>query len=209
MPRWEAAISHDTWIHRAVTPGVRALASTPVTPNQLTWLRLATGLAAAALIAVGSAPWTWIGCGVFVFSVLLDRADGVLARLTRKFSDFGHKLDLISDTLVNALILVAAGYAARDTALGGWALPLGMVAGVSVAAVLLIVMRMEAMKGARAAELGGRAGFDPDDAVLLIPIFVLFGWTAPLVVAAATCAPAVALFFVVRFRRELWPREDT
>jgi len=208
MPRAEAAISHDTWIHRAVTPGVRALARTPVTPNQLTWLRLGTGLSAAVLIAVGSAPWTWIGCGVFVLSVLLDRADGVLARLTKRFSDFGHKLDLISDALVNALILVAAGYAARDSVLGGWGLPLGLLAGVSVAGVLLIVMRMEEVKGARAAELGGRAGFDPDDAVLLIPAFVLLGWTVPLVVAAAACAPAVALFFVLRFRHDLWRRED-
>lgn len=202
----EAIISHDTWIHRAVTLGVRPLVRTAVTPNQLTWLRLATGVAAAALIAVDTAPLIWIGCGVFVLSVLLDRADGVLARLKSQFSSFGHKLDLVSDALVNAMILVAVGFAARDTTLADWAVPLGVVAGVSVAAVLFIVMRMEGVKGARAAELGGRAGFDPDDAVLLIPVFIVLGWTAPLVVAAAVSAPLVALYFLVRFRRELWPR---
>ncbi len=41
-------MSHNTWIHRAVRVAVRPLAAGPITPNQVTTLRLAVGLGAAA-----------------------------------------------------------------------------------------------------------------------------------------------------------------
>ncbi|MBT3307179.1 MAG: CDP-alcohol phosphatidyltransferase family protein, partial [Alphaproteobacteria bacterium] len=54
-------MSHNTWIHRAVRIGlVKPLAKTPVTPNQLTTLRLAVGITAAAFMAVGP-EWQVIG----------------------------------------------------------------------------------------------------------------------------------------------------
>ena len=40
-------MSHNTWIHRGVRILVRPLAKTPVTPNQITTLRLLTGIGAA------------------------------------------------------------------------------------------------------------------------------------------------------------------
>lgn len=174
-----------------------------MTPNQITWLRLATGVVATGLVAIGSSPWMWVGCALFVLSVLLDRADGELARLTGRYSDFGHKLDLISDTLVNALIFLGAGLAARDGLLGFWAVPMGALAGAAVAAILVIVMRMEDLKGARAGELRGPAGFDPDDAILVVPLMIALGWTEPLVVVAALGAPAFALYVAWRFRHDL------
>ncbi len=41
-------MSHNTWIHRAVRVAVRPLAAGPITPNQVTTLRLAVGLGAPA-----------------------------------------------------------------------------------------------------------------------------------------------------------------
>ena len=130
-----SAISHDTWIHRIVETGVRPLAKTGVTPNQLTGLRLATGLGAAAVYGIGDADWDYLASGLFVLSLILDRADGILARLTGKTSRFGHIYDLIADSASNALVFVGIGFGLRLENLGGWAIPLGVIAG---AAVLLV-----------------------------------------------------------------------
>jgi phosphatidylglycerophosphate synthase len=183
-------MSHNTWIHRIVRTAVRPLARTRVTPNQVTCLRLFTGVAAAGLLAMGVSPWAAIGAGVFALSMLLDRADGELARMTGKHSPGGHRFDLFADAFSNALAFVAIGIGLRDgTSLGYWAIPMGAVAGISIMLNLWFVMAMEEMKGARSAELKSFWGFDADDATLLLPIFVWLGWTVPLTVMAFICAP--------------------
>ena len=186
-------MSHDTWIHKIARVGVRPLVDSPVTPNHLTSLRLAFGLAAAAAFAMGSGSWPAVGAGLFVVSMLLDRADGELARLSGKTSPFGHKLDLVTDALCNSLVFVGLGLGLEPGALGGWAPALGVLAGLAVAAVLLLVIRLEALAGERAGEVQGAAGFDPDDAMLAIPIGVWLGLSDWLVLAAAIGAPLFAL----------------
>ena len=183
--------------------GVRPLANTPVTPNQITTLRLATGLAAAASYAVGEDQWDYIGSSLFAVSVLLDRADGILARISGKASRSGHLYDLISDGLCTSAVFVGIGYGSRESALGYWGVPLGIVAGLAVAAILWLVLRAEGREGERAAELRGAAGFDPDDTILLVPVFILFGAHVPLIVAAAIGASCFALYFFWKFRRHL------
>ena len=199
----DTAISHNTWIHRIVGVGVRPLANTPVTPNQVTTLRLVTGLAAAASFAVGENQWDYIGSSLFAVSVLLDRADGILARISGKTSRSGHLYDLISDGLCTSAVFVGIGYGIRESALGAWGVPLGIVAGLAVAAILWLVLRAEGQEGERAAELKGAAGFDPDDAILLVPVFILFDAHVPLIVAAAIGASCFALYFFWKFRRHL------
>ena len=81
------------------------------------------------------------------------------------------------------------------------------MAGVSVAAILWLVMRIEELKGARAAELPSVAGFDADDAVLLIPVFIWFGQAEGLLVAAFYIAPLVAALFFAMYRKKLPPSE--
>ena len=98
-------MSHNTWIHRIARVGVRPLVGTPVTPNHLTTLRLVTGLAAAGAFATGIPEWRAWGGVIFVVSMFLDRADGELARLGGKTSPWGHKFDLVSDAVCNALAL--------------------------------------------------------------------------------------------------------
>lgn len=196
-------MSHDTWIHRIVRIAVHPLAKTAVTPNHLTTLRLILGIGAAFLFAVGNSPAQYYGAGLFVVSMMIDRADGELARATGKSSPWGHSYDLISDAVCNALAFVGIGIGLRDSgAWGSWSVLLGVVAGLSVACVLWLVIKVEAVEGARAAEFGGTGGFDPDDAMLAVPVAVIFGWNHALLLAAAIGAPAFALFAWLRFRQK-------
>src|SRR5688572_13854233 len=102
-------MSTNTLIHRIVRPAVRIVAKTPVTPNHITTLRLATGIAAALAFAAGDAAWSAVGGGIFVFSMLLDRADGELARQTGQSSPGGYWYDIISDGLSNVLAMLCIG----------------------------------------------------------------------------------------------------
>lgn len=197
-------MSHNTWIHkiaRAVI--VRPLADTRVTPNQITTVRIVAGVAAAAAFAVGQEVWSMAGAWIFMLSMLLDRADGDLARLTGRTSPGGHKYDLFADAFCNSLIFVGLGIGLRATGYGYWAIPMGLLAGAAVTTILMLVIRIEALQGARAAEIGGIFGFDPDDAMLAVPVAVLLGWSEPLLVAAAVGAPAFAILFVFLFRNAL------
>ena len=197
-------MSHDTWIHRAARVAiVKPLIQTPVTPNHLTTARLFTGIAAAVMIGAGVSVWRDIGAAVFVLSVVLDRADGDLARLAGKTSASGHRYDMIADAVSNALILIGLGAGLRGGDFGSWAVPMGFLAGLSVVAILWTVMRIEEMGGHRAAELPSFRGFDVDDAVLLIPLFIWLGKAEELLIAAAVIAPLVAVLFFGMFRREL------
>lgn len=198
-------MSHNTWIHRLVQPMVEPLVGFPVSPNHITTLRLAFGLAAAVAYAEGSPLWLSIGGGFFIISMLLDRADGILARLTGKMSKFGHYYDLISDSFCNALIFTGLGIGLRDGPIGWWSVALGLMAGISVVFILGVVMWAEAQKGQRAAELQSLAGFDAEDSTALIPICVWLGWGLPLLYVSATVTPIFALYFVWLHRRFLRP----
>ncbi len=196
-------MSHNTWMHRLTRVGVRPLAGTPVTPNHLTSLRLATGLGATAAFAVGDAAWSAWGAALFMLSIFLDRADGELARLNGKTSPAGHRYDIFSDAAVNALVFLGLGAGLREGALGAWAPLLGLAAGAGVTAVLLMVLRVEALEGEGSGELEGAAGFDADDALLIVPVLVWLDYTEVLVVAAAIGAPAFAIFMALKFRKRL------
>lgn len=190
--------SRTTWAHRATRPLVRRLARTPVTPNQLTALRLATGLVAVACFASGDhlQGGLW-----FLASAFLDRADGELARISGRTSPTGHWLDLGSDAVVTSLVFVGIGAGLRsDTHLGSWALPLGALAGSAVAAIFLVVTLLE--KEGRAV-VPGAGGFDPDDALFVVPVMAWAGWLPLLLLAAAIVAP---LFLALVLLGAAWHR---
>ncbi|MEA2279865.1 MAG: hypothetical protein QOK21_472 [Solirubrobacteraceae bacterium] len=68
-----------------------------LTPNQVTTASMLTGLAAAALFAVGPR-WALIAGAVLLQAAFtLDCVDGQLARYTRRFSRFGAWLDSVFD----------------------------------------------------------------------------------------------------------------
>ena len=129
-------MSHNTWAHRLVGVAVPLLARLGATPNQVTGARLASGLAAAGALASGVPAWMHAGAGLWIVSMLLDRADGALARLTGQTSARGQKLDLASDCLATSLLFVGLGLGVRDE---GAAL-MGVAAGLSVGLIFLGVL---------------------------------------------------------------------
>lgn len=194
-------MSHNTWIHRLVRGGVRPLVNTPVTPNQITTLRVGVGVAAAVALAEGSDLWRHWGAGIFLASMVLDRADGELARASGKTSPWGHKYDLFSDALCNALAFICLGIGLRDSIFGVWAYPMGMAAGAAISAILLLVLKLEEQAGQRAAELSLARGFDPDDGMLAVPLLIWLGLSEGLLAAAAIGAPGFAIYMFIKFRR--------
>lgn len=130
-------MSHETLIHQAVRPTVRVLAAqTRVTPDHLTTLRLSTGLGAAASFACGGGVgWMALGTILFLFSALLDRADGELARQTRRFSRYGHRWDLVADCTCTAAVFVGLGLAAMGGVFGQGSIVLGVLAGAGAVCV--------------------------------------------------------------------------
>ncbi len=114
---------------------VAALAPTRVTANQVTW---ASGVAAVfGLIVAALAfldPWLMLAAAIiFQFSVVLDCADGQLARLRHTSSLAGRALDGCVDVVSVAAIIVAqhiwlvgAGQPAWLSVLGGFATGLSL-----------------------------------------------------------------------------------
>jgi phosphatidylglycerophosphate synthase len=196
-------MSHHTWAHAIIRPAIRALRSTPVTPNHLTGLRLMTGVASCLLVATGDPLWMDAGGGLFLVSFLLDRADGELARQTARSSPWGHRFDLASDYASNILIFVGLGIGLWHAGMGAGAVLLGIIAGVAIAGIFGLVSRIERTEGAAAAAFPTAAGFDPDDAMLVVPLALWGDAEAPLLVAASLGAPAFLMWTCWRFRKRV------
>ena len=196
-------MSHNTWIHKASRIViVKPLLSTKVTPNQLTSARLISGLIAACLLGFESSEAKDLGALIFVLAMLLDRADGDLARLSGQTSEFGHTFDLISDAICNSLIFVGLGVGLRSGEFGVMAIPMGLVAGLAVILILFFVFKVEKQDGPRAAEFRGWNGVDVDDAVIAVPILIWLGAAEKLLIAAAFGAPFFAIFFICKFMKK-------
>jgi phosphatidylglycerophosphate synthase len=102
---------------RRVSPHLtRLLLRTPLTPNGVTWLMIADGLAAAALLSVeGLLPA--IGVVVLIqLQLLLDCSDGELARWRGVSSPAGIFLDRLAHNVTEAALPIALGIRAD----GGW-----------------------------------------------------------------------------------------
>jgi archaetidylinositol phosphate synthase len=186
---------------------VKHLVGTSVSPNQITAIRVMTGVIAAIFMA-GGPQWQSIGGCIFLVSVILDRIDGDLARLTECTSHFGHRFDMISDAICNVLVFLGLGIGLMGGDLGSWAILIGGVSGASVVTILWVVMKMEEASGARAAELSNFSGFDADDAVLLIPIFIWLGYAESLLIISCFIAPLVSLLFLRMYRRQSYLPND-
>ncbi len=194
-------MSHDTWIHRGVRPLVRLLAGTAVTPNHLTTVRLLTGLGAAAAFAIGDEPWIGIGGLLFVISMLFDRADGELARLSGKSSRFGQLYDIVTDAVCDVAVLVGIGIGVSAGPLGKVAILMGAFTGVSVAFIFILIMKLEMDLGPGGGAFGAVAGFDADDAMVIIPIVMWLGYGEMLLMAAVVLAPVAAVMVFVIFAK--------
>lgn len=196
MPRtWDARLAR-----RLVTP----LKASRVTPNHLTTLRLIVGVAGAAALARGGFASTNIGALLIVLSNFLDHTDGELARISGKSSKFGHFYDLASDAFVTIALFVcmglgvAAAHGEDPLAQPTW---LGALAGIAVALIFYLRMRIESMAGKAGTQQASAAGFETEDVLYLLPLVTLSHQVEPFLIAASIGAPLFALWVVLDYRR--------
>jgi archaetidylinositol phosphate synthase len=194
---WDARLAR-----RLVTP----LKDSRATPNHLTTVRLAFGLAAAAAFLPGTYGWTNIGALLLVLSNFLDHTDGELARISGKTSRIGHIYDLASDAVVTILLFLAMGIGVATRVGSVLQMPpavLGLAAGSAVALIFFLRMRIEAMAGKTASKQASLAGFETEDVLYLLPLVTIFNGLTPFLMAASIGAPLFAVWVVIDYRRVL------
>jgi len=194
-------MSGSSWSHVIARPLVRPMIGTAIRPNHLTTLRLLTGLAACACLALGTRFGAWCGGSFWIVSAFLDRADGELARLGKLTSPGGHLYDTYADITVNALLFVAIGVGLRHAWLGLWAPPVGLLAGVSLLFGSIFSYRLEQRSQPGTKAYSGRWGFDLEDALYLIGPLAWIGWLSPVLIGAAIGATAIMLLTAWRLHR--------
>jgi phosphatidylglycerophosphate synthase len=197
------------WDARLARRLVSPLKDSWVTPNHLTTVRLAVGIAGAAAFTPGTFGWSNLGALLIVLSNFLDHADGELARISGKSSRIGHLYDLASDTLVTVLLFVAIGIGAaaidpvNASLFGIPALELGAITGIAVATIFLLRMRIEAIEGKAGTRQARLAGFETEDVLYLLPLLTVCSGLVSFLAVASIGAPLFAIWVTIDYRRAL------
>lgn len=171
-----------------------------LTPNHLTTLRLMFGIASCLAFSLGSYSWTITGAFLFCISNFLDHTDGELARLTGNTSRSGHYYDLISDALVNILLFVGIGIGLTQTYLGFYAIPMGSLAGIAIAAIFHLRHEIEQRIGKAEARQPNIGVMEAEDILYLLPIVSLAKLLIPFLILASFGAPLFALWVLREYR---------
>lgn len=194
-----------TWDARLARHLVRPLRNTRVTPNHLTTLRLIIGLAGVACLAQGGFAWTNYGALLIVLSNFVDHTDGELARISGKSSKIGHFYDLASDALITVLLFVGMGMALAQPATSGaealGPVGRGTVAGLAVALIFFLRMRIESRVGKSGTKQASAAGFETEDVLYLLPLVTLTDSIGPFLSLASVGAPLFALLVIIDYWR--------
>ena len=108
----------------------RRLASTGITPNQITLLSVGIGLCGALFFL--SAYWLWqtIGAVLFLAHSILDGCDGELARLKFQESRFGGIIDYWGDNVVHIAVFACMAIGWSLSIGASWPLLLGAAAAI-------------------------------------------------------------------------------
>jgi phosphatidylglycerophosphate synthase len=117
------------------------LARTRITPNQVTIANTCIGLACALLFAIPSYGWRLLASVLFLASTTIDGIDGELARLQMRETEWGGKLDVITDNVVHFAIFVGifvGVYRASADPVFLWLLPI-QLAGFALAALSIFM----------------------------------------------------------------------
>ncbi|KNH09904.1 CDP-diacylglycerol- glycerol-3-phosphate 3-phosphatidyltransferase [Candidatus Burkholderia brachyanthoides] len=192
--KWDARLAR-----RLVTP----LLGTPITPNHLTTLRLAIGLGGAYYLSLSQFWLCSLGALLIALSNFVDHTDGELARISGQSSKIGHFYDLACDALVTVLLFVSIGFYVHvhHPDLFGPAQWLGGVAGVAVALIFFLRMRIESMVGKSGTKQASLAGFETEDVLYLLPLVTVLNGMTPFLFAAAIGAPLFAVYVAFDYAR--------
>jgi phosphatidylglycerophosphate synthase len=152
----------DVHLHRRFSRHVTRVAmALSITPNTVTLASLLTGLVAVWCFWNATAASALAGLFLYIAAVVLDHADGEVARLTLTESRVGEWLDVITDNVVHALVVLAMGVTSQAAAgTGGWLGVLGAVGILGSAAVAKWWPDTGAAgAGGALVDLGSRDGF--------------------------------------------------
>jgi phosphatidylglycerophosphate synthase len=164
----------DRLFHRRLSrPLTRLALALGLTANQVSLASLLVGLLAVCGFWRAT-PWSALaGLVLYAAAVVLDHSDGEVARLTHSESRLGEWLDVTSDTVIHALLVLAMGVTAQAR-VGRAGIGLGALAasGVVVSAMIAKTSPRTAAGGVGGLleALGNRDGFY---AMLLIFILAL------------------------------------
>jgi len=184
----------DTAVHRRLSkPVTRAALALGITPNAITVGSGMVGLVAAAAMARGDPLGLGLGLLLYLAAVVLDHADGEVARLTLSESAIGERLDIVVDTIVHTALVVALGLAASRVAEGGVAAGVIAAVGVTASAVVGYVWPPAPTDATERGPLDALTSRDGFYAMLVV--FIAFRLAAPawlptlmVVIAAGTHA---------------------
>ncbi len=186
----------------------RRLVETRITPNAMTVVSLAVGLAAAPFFLSSAPGWQLAGALIFLAHSILDGCDGELARLKFLESAGGAILDFWGDNLVHVAVFgcMAVGWSlAAGSAwplwLGAVAIASALVAAVAVAPHILAPAPAGAGRsaGARLADALSHRDF-----IYLVILLSAMGRAAWFVALAAVGTP---IFVAVRLWADRARRE--
>jgi phosphatidylglycerophosphate synthase len=109
----------------------RLLVPTRITANGVTWLMIASGLLAAAVITVPALWSAIVGLLLVQLYLLFDCSDGEIARWRRTTGPVGIYLDRVGHYSCEAALLAGLGVRADAGVIGGWT-TLGLLGAVLV-----------------------------------------------------------------------------
>jgi phosphatidylglycerophosphate synthase len=178
----------DTVFHRRLSRLVsRRAVAWDVTPNQISIASLLIGLVAVACFWRATPLSALAGLVLYAAAVVLDHADGEVARLTLTESRLGEWLDVIVDTVVHALLVLAMGV--TTAAAAGTGMLLGCIAAGGVVASAAVAKMSPPVAGrglgAFLDALGSRDGFYAMLGLFIGALVLAPGWLPLLMVVAA------------------------
>lgn len=81
-----------------------------ISPSATTFLSILFVLAGAVLVSIGNYNMQILGTVFFNIWVILDCADGTIARCTKSFSKYGSFIDALGGYVTNALVFISFGF---------------------------------------------------------------------------------------------------
>ena len=175
----------------------RRLVRTSITPNAMTAISAAVGLAAAPFFLSTEPAWQLSGALLFLTHSILDGCDGEIARLKFLQSRYGAVLDFWGDNLVHVAIFACIGLGESWASAALW--PLGaaamaIVGGLASAAVMF--RRTVDDRASAGASPSGRVldALSSRDFIYVVIALSAFGKAAWFLVATAIGTPAFLAF---------------
>ena len=187
------ADNNDPWDQRLARIAADLLARASVSPNIVTTVGLFLGILCAMLYGLGGRAAD-LGAFCFMLASWLDHVDGELARISRRTSRFGHYYDLATGGILLVGLFAGMGYGLREDSLGGYAILLGLAAGVAIAVIFTLRMELEERDGKAAVAQNSVMGFETEDVMYLVGPITWLDGLQPFLVLTAIGAPIYAAY---------------